>query len=68
MKKSLLFLMMALLLPVAMTAQLTATPELPENQRILGHFDSDAISTEGVAISNVSGVVPVGVILTSDDV
>lgn len=68
MKKSLLFLMMALLLPVAMTAQLTATPELPENQRILGHFDSDAISTEGVAISNVSGVVPVGVILTSDEV
>ena len=44
MKKSLLFLMLAaLLLPGAMKAQLPAMVDLPDNQRIMGHFDTDAI-------------------------
>ena len=64
MKKSLLFLLMAiLLLPGAMKAQ------LPENQRIMGHFDTDAISTEGVRVSSpATGVITVGVILDTEEV
>ena len=63
MKKSLLFLLMAiLLLPGAMKAQ------LPENQRIMGHFDTDAISTEGVRVRNATGVVTLGVILDTEEV
>lgn len=64
MKKSLLFLLMAiLLLPGAMKAQ------LPDNQRIMGHFDTDAISTEGVRVSSpATGVITVGVILDTEEV
>ena len=54
--------MAILLLPGAMKAQ------LPENQRIMGHFDTDAISTEGVRVRNATGVVTLGVILDTEEV
>ena len=69
MKKSLLLLMMAaLFLPMTLRAQLPAAVELPENQRIMGHFDTDAISTEGVRVRNATGVVTLGVILDTEEV
>lgn len=70
MKKSLLFLMLAaLLLPGAMKAQLPAMVDLPDNQRIMGHFDTDAISTEGMRVSTPSsGLVTMGVILDTEEV
>lgn len=67
MKKSLLFLLASMLLPVALQAQsellrYTPAPEkwdnsqpsaridLPENQKIMGHYCSDSISSTGYAM------------------
>ena len=56
MKKSLLFLTMALSLAMAVCAQNSvmamgpARMDLPENQRLMGHFDTDDISTEGAGL------------------
>ena len=56
MKKYLLLLVMGLLLPVMASAHSALLApgkmDLPENQKIMGHYDSDAISTEGVAITS----------------
>lgn len=69
MKNFLLLLMMALSLSMSITAQNTlARMDLPENQRILGHFDSDSIGPVGAGVSNASGKVTVGVIMESDEV
>ena len=69
MKNYLLLLLMALSLSMPIYAQnAPAGLDLPENQRILGHFDSDAIDDVGAGVSNASGKVTIGVIMESDEV
>ena len=69
MKKTLLLLLMSMSLSLTINAQSSPSRlDLPENQKILGHFDSDAIGTEGVGISATSGNVTIGTILESDEV
>ena len=63
MKKNLLFILMAVLLSLPMQAKTApAQIELSENQRIMGHFDSDAITTEGAKVKT-TGKVSIGTIL-----
>ena len=69
MKKILLLLSAAWLLPLAAGAQ-TVPPckmELQENQKILGHYDSDVIGTEGVALTTTTGKVSIGTILDAEE-
>ena len=67
MKKNLLFILMAVLLSLPMQAKTApAQIELSENQRIMGHFDSDAITTEGAKVKT-TGKVSIGTILESDE-
>lgn len=47
-----------MLLPLAVGAQ---------TQRIMGHYDSDAVATEGVALTTTTGKVSIGTILESDE-
>ena len=69
MKKTLLLLLMSMSLSLTINAQSSPSRlDLPENQKIMGHFDSDAIGTEGVGISATSGNVTIGTILESDEV
>lgn len=69
MKNYLLLLLMALSLSMPIYAQnAPAGLDLPENQRILGHFDSDAIGDVGAGVSNASGKITIGVIMESDEV
>ncbi len=94
MRKALLLLTLAMLLPVAMSAQLLGTGnielqrapyslkgfkphstrlmapsrvDLGDNQMILGHYDSDALSTDGLGITGLPGTVTLGTILTADE-
>ncbi len=62
MKKSLLFLFAAALSLHVMGANLL------ENQRIMGHFDSDAIATQGAAITTATGDLTIGTILDADEI
>lgn len=88
MRKSLL-LFMAVLLPMALGAQLVASPslwqqggslksfegrhmapaqaDLGENQLIMGHYDTDDVSTDGLGMTSSPGVIPIGVILEPDE-
>ena len=83
MKKILLLLTAALLLPLAAGAQ-SATPrpdvrkcsmiipapakmESQDNQRIMGHYDSDVVGTEGVGLTATTGKVSIGTILESEE-
>jgi hypothetical protein len=72
MKKNLLLLVMGLLLPVMASAHSALLApgkmDLPENQKIMGHYDSDAISTEGVAITSATGKLTIGVILENEEI
>lgn len=71
MKKSLLLLLSCMALSLFGTNNAAGAPslvELPENQRILGHFDSDAIGTAGAGITTMTGKVSVGVVLEPDEV
>ena len=65
MKKSLLLLFAAVLSLQVMNAA-PSTVELPENQRILGHYDSDAVGTEGAKI-NSTGKLTIGTILENEE-
>ena len=92
MKKSLLFLLAALLLPVALGAQALNVPqvsgllhrdnalrtletrfmapaniELPANQRIMGHYDTDDITSDGLGITGLPGTMPIATILEPDE-
>jgi len=67
MKNFLLFLLMALPLSMSISAHnAPANMDLPENQRIMGHFDSDEITTDGAKV-NASGKVSIGTILDSEE-
>ncbi|MBR5673867.1 MAG: Omp28-related outer membrane protein [Muribaculaceae bacterium] len=83
MKKILLLLTAALLLPLAVEAQ-SAMPrpdvrkcplvvhapakmDLQENQRIMGHYDNDVVGTEGVGLTTTTGKVSIGTILESEE-
>ena len=72
MKKYLLLLVMGLLLPVMASAHSALLApgkmDLPENQKLMGHYDSDAISTEGVAITSATGKLTIGVILENEEI
>ena len=74
MKNYLLLLLTAMALSMSISAQnahLLKAPagmDLPENQKIMGHYDSDAVGTEGVGISTVSGKITIGVVLESEEV
>ena len=65
MKKSLLLLFAAVLSLQVMNAA-PSRAELPENQRILGHYDSDAVGTEGAKI-NSTGKLTIGTILENEE-
>ena len=92
MKKFLLFSLVAMLLPVAMTAQSLRTTtltgvlqrsgvvqsfdnrhkapahiELASNQMILGHYDTDEVSTDGLGLQSFPGVLPIATELTPDE-
>lgn len=89
MKKFLLFSLVAMLLPVAMTAQSLRTTtltgvlqragvvqsfdnrhkapaqiDLASNQMILGHYDTDEVSTDGLGLTGMPGVLPIAIELT----
>ena len=61
MKKILLLLAAIMSLPMLVAAQSA------DNLKILGHYDSDNIATEGAAISTATGKVSVGTIMESDE-
>ena len=67
MKKALLLLATVLSLPLWVGAQAPAKIDLQENQRIMGHYDTDDVGTEGVSIKNASGKVSIGTILESEE-
>lgn len=67
MKKFLLCLVALMSLPMVAGANGPAKMDLQENERILGHYTTDDVSTEGVSIKNASGKVTVGTILESDE-
>lgn len=96
MKKALLLLLAAMLLPMAMNAQLLGNSELKfkhapyalksisprmtmamaparadlaNNQMIMGHYDTDdlASSDQGLGITSLPGVIPIGTIITPDE-
>lgn len=67
MKKTLLLLATVLSLPLLAGAQTPAMADLQPNQRIMGHYDTDDVATEGVSIRNASGKVSVGTILESEE-
>lgn len=58
MKKILLLFTVAMLLPIAAGAQ---------TQRILGHYGSDAVNTQGVALTNSTGKISIGTILDAEE-
>ena len=70
MKKSLLLLVMALSFSTAICAQnvlrAPAGMDLPDNQRLMGHYDTDDIATEGVGLST-TGNIYLGTILESEE-
>ena len=91
MKKLLSLLMAAMLLPMALNAQLLgnqnlkmqhapyalksfsprmmapALNDLGEGQKILGHYDTDDLTTDGLGITGLPGVIPISTILTPDE-
>lgn len=67
MRKFLLLLTAAMSLSLSLGAhQVPAHIELTENQRILGHYQSDAIGTEGVGL-RTTGKLTIGVILDAEE-
>ena len=69
MKKTLLFLLMSMSLSLTIHAQSAQSRlDLPETQKIMGHYESDAVGTEGVGVPTTSGKVSIGVILESDEI
>ena len=72
MKKSLLVLSMVLSFSMAICAQnalmskAPARMDLPDNQKLMGHYDTDDIGTEGVGLSN-TGNIYIGTILESEE-
>lgn len=72
MKKNLLLFVIGLLLPMMASAHsgllAPAMIDLPENQKIMGHYDNDVISTEGVAITSMTGKLTIGVLLENEEV
>lgn len=69
MKKTILLLLMSMSLSLTIHAQSAQSRlDLPENQKIMGHYESDAIGTEGAGVSSASGKVTVGVILESEEI
>lgn len=92
MKKLLLLMLAAMMLPLAVGAQTLAhraqfVPRaigfqvannnfmaparinLPANQKIMGHYDSDALSTDGYRpVANMTGVIPVATDLTPEEI
>lgn len=72
MKKSLLFLSMALAFSLAVCAQNAFVPkapagmDLPDNQKLMGHYDTDDVGTEGVGLST-NGFVYLGTILEAEE-
>jgi hypothetical protein len=70
MRKSLLLLVMALSFSTAICAQnvmmAPAGMDLPDNQKLLGHYDTDDVGTEGVGLST-NGLVYLGTILESEE-
>ncbi len=62
MKKSLLLLLVAMMLPMLMGAM-----DLAENQRILGHYTTDDLSTTGWGKTGAKGVLSVAIELTADE-
>jgi hypothetical protein len=69
MKKSLLLLVATLLLPIALGAQALAPSriDLPENQKLLGHYTTDALSTKGWGKTGASGVLSIATEMTADE-
>ena len=67
MKKLLLILATALSLPLLVNAQVPAMADLQEHQKIMGHYDTDDVGTEGVSVKNASGKVSIGTILESEE-
>lgn len=82
MKRILSFTLAAMLLPLALGAQLLAPQgesygqnmlggpsriDLPSNQKILGHYDSDAYSTVGWRQQGRTGVIPIATDMTPSE-
>ena len=92
MKKLLSLLLVAMMLPMAMSAQLLpngdarmhrapyalkgfdqkrnlpARVNLAENQKIMGHYDTDDVITGGyLGLTNLPGVIPIATIITPDE-
>ena len=91
MKKLLSLLLAAMLLPMAMNAQLLRNTDikvqhapytlksfspkmmvpnranLGENQMIMGHYDTDDYTTDGLGITGLPGTIPIGTIITPNE-
>ena len=91
MKKLLSLLALAMLLPMAMNAQLLSNSDLTvqrapyalktwqqhlnaharidlaDNQRIMGHYDTEDLTDDGLGITGLPGVIPISTVLTPEE-
>ena len=85
MRKLILFMMAAMMMPAMMNAQAVLQPknsgpmrfssrlgapartEIAENQKIMGHFDSDNILEGGLGMTSMSGVIPISTVITPEE-
>ena len=85
MRKFLLLVMAAMMMPAVMCAQTVLQPKnsgpmrfsphfdapakavIAENQKIMGHFDSDNILDGGLGMTSMSGVIPISTVITPDE-
>lgn len=44
-----------------------AKADLAENQRIMGHYDSDDLTSDGLGITGLPGTMPIGTVLEPDE-
>ena len=92
MRRTFLFLLAALLLPMAMSAQLLGSQDLKfkhepyalksltqkvmvptradlaDNQKIMGHYDTDELASDGLGITGLPGVISIATILSPDEI
>ncbi len=52
---------------VTETHKAPAKADLAENQRIMGHYDTDDITSDGLGITGLPGTIPIGTVLEPDE-
>ena len=52
---------------VTETHKAPAKADLAENQRIMGHYDTDDVTSDGLGITGLPGTIPIGTVLVPDE-